>query len=206
MIKFAANIPPESVCTVFGVVKRTSEKVQSTAIQDFEVQATRIYIVSKAQVPLPLLPADSERPLPLEDKDPVKEVGQALPLVSLNTRLNNRVLDLRAKLNHCIFLLKDGVDCLFQEFLRSHGFIRIHTPKIMGAPTEGVFSAYKSDTTNSARWKQRVSPRLFPKECLLGSESAAGKADGCPESVPEGDGDWTSLQSRKVEYRSTFNW
>jgi aspartyl/asparaginyl-tRNA synthetase len=162
MIKFAVNIPPESICTVFGVVKRTSEKIQSTTIQDFELQARRIYIVSKAQLPLPLQPADSEGPLPLEDKAPTTEVSQAQPLVSLNTRLNNRVLDLRAKLNHCIFLIKDGVDSLFQEFLRSHGFIRIHTPKIMGAPTEGELSACKPDATNSARGKQRVSSRLFP--------------------------------------------
>ena len=162
MIKFAVNIPPESICTVFGVVKRTSEKIQSTTIQSFELQARRIYIVSKAQLPLPLQPADSEGPLPSEDKDPTTEVSQAQPLVSLNTRLNNRVLDLRAKLNHCIFLIKDGVDYLFQDFLRSHGFIRIHTPKIMGAPTEGELSTCKPDTTNSARGKQRVSSRLFP--------------------------------------------
>lgn len=139
MIKFAVNIPPESICTVFGVVKRTNEKIQSTTIQDFELHARKIYIVSKAQLPLPLQPADSEGPLPSEDKD--TEVTQAQPLVSLNTRLNNRVLDLRAKLNHFIFLIKDGVDSLFQEYLRSHGFIRIHTPKIMGAPTEGELSA-----------------------------------------------------------------
>ncbi|OCK95216.1 aspartyl-tRNA synthetase-like protein [Cenococcum geophilum 1.58] len=145
MIKFAVNIPPESICTVFGVVKRTSEKIQSTTIQDFELQARRIYIVSKAQLPLPLQPADSEGPLPLEDKAPTTEVSQAQPLVSLNTRLNNRVLDLRAKLNHRIFLIKDGVDSLFQEFLRSHGFIRIHTPKIMGAPTEGGSSVFRLD-------------------------------------------------------------
>jgi aspartyl/asparaginyl-tRNA synthetase len=144
MIKFAINIPPESICTVFGVVKRTTEKIQSTTIQDFELQARRIYIVSKALLQLPLQPADSEGPLPLEDKDPGKEVSQVQPLVTLNTRLNHRVLDLRAKLNHCIFLIKDGVDSLFQEFLRSHGFIRIHTPKIMGAPTEGELSACKT--------------------------------------------------------------
>jgi aspartyl-tRNA synthetase len=32
--------------------------------------------------------------------------------------------------------LKDGVDALFQEYLRGHGFIRIHTPKTMGAASE----------------------------------------------------------------------
>jgi aspartyl-tRNA synthetase len=134
MVKFAAAIPPESVCTIVGVVKRTTEKIKSTSVQDFEIQARKIYIVAKAHAPLPLQPADAEGPLPLEDeKDAV-----ASPLVSLNTRLNNRVLDLRAKLNHCIFVLKDGVDALFQEYLRGHGFIRIHTPKTMGAASESM--------------------------------------------------------------------
>lgn len=200
MIKFAVNIPPESICTVFGVVKKTSEKIQSATVQDFELHAKRIYIVSKAQLPLPLQPADSERPLPSEDKDPTTEGGQAQPLVSLNTRLNHRVLDLRAKLNHSIFLIKDGVDCLFQEFLRSHGFIRIHTPKIMGAPTEGELSACKPNTTNSARGKQRVSPRLFSKKCLSCSESATGQTDGYPESVPEGDGDRSGLSRGELQH------
>jgi aspartyl/asparaginyl-tRNA synthetase len=137
MVKFAAAIPPESVCTIVGVVKRPAEKIKSTSVQDFEIQARKIYIVAKAQAPLPLQPADSEGPLPLEDE----KDSTASPLVSLNTRLNNRVLDLRAKLNHCIFVLKDGVDALFQEFLRGHGFIRIHTPKTMGAASESMWLA-----------------------------------------------------------------
>jgi aspartyl-tRNA synthetase len=140
MVKYAGNIPPESVCTVHAVVKRTTEKVKSTTIQDFELHAKKIYTISKAQVPLPLQPADSEGPLPLEEKTSTGEEDAKTtgPLVSLNTRLNNRVLDLRAKINHCIFLVKDGVDSLFQEFLRSQGFIRIHTPKIISAPSEGM--------------------------------------------------------------------
>ncbi|KAF2272936.1 class II aaRS and biotin synthetase [Westerdykella ornata] len=74
MIKFAVNIPPELICTVVGVVKRTSEKIQSTTIQDFELHARRISTVSKAQLPLPLQPADSEGPLPSEDKDATYEI------------------------------------------------------------------------------------------------------------------------------------
>jgi aspartyl-tRNA synthetase len=142
MVKFAANIPPESVCTVYAVVKRTEEIVKGTTVQNFELHATKIFVVSRAELSLPLQPADSERPLPLDDKTSAAvaegENQVAAPLVSLNTRLNNRVLDLRAKINHCIFVVKDGVDALFQEFLRSQGFIRIHTPKITGAPSEGI--------------------------------------------------------------------
>jgi len=130
MVKFARDIPLESLCLMHGIVKRTTEKIRSASIQDFEIHAKKVYLVSKAYTPLPLQPADSETALPSEDI--------SSPTVSLNTRLNNRVLDLRAKINHCIFILKDGVDSLFQEFLRARGFIRIHTPKIIGAPSEGI--------------------------------------------------------------------
>lgn len=133
MVKFAGDIPAESLCIIHGIVKRTAEQIKSTTVQDFEIQAKKIYLVSKASTPLPLQPADSERALPSETNEDVNS-----PLVSLNTRLNNRVLDLRAKINHCIFILQDGVDSLFQEFLRARGFIRIHTPKIIGAPSEGI--------------------------------------------------------------------
>jgi aspartyl-tRNA synthetase len=135
MVKFAADIPSESLCLLHGIVKRTPEKIKSATVQDFEIRAKKIYIVSKAHTPLPIQPADSERALPSETKE---EEDVNSPLVSLNTRLNNRVLDLRAKINQSIFILKDGVDSLFQEFLRARGFIRIHTPKIVGAPSEGT--------------------------------------------------------------------
>jgi hypothetical protein len=133
MVKFAGDIPSESLCFVHGTVKRTTEKIKSATIQDFEIHAQKVYFVSKSHVPLPLQPADSERALPSE----TQKEDVSSPLVSLNTRLNNRSIDLRAKINHCIFILKDGVDSLFQEFLRARGFIRIHTPKIIGAPSEG---------------------------------------------------------------------
>jgi len=137
MVKFAADIPPESLCVIYGIIKRTNEKIKSTTVQDFEVHAKKIFILSRAHVPLPLQPADSEGALPSEEKKEGEEEDAGGPLVSLNTRLNNRAIDLRAKINHCIFILKDGVDSLFQEFLRARGFIRIHTPKIIGAPSEG---------------------------------------------------------------------
>jgi aspartyl-tRNA synthetase len=137
MVKFAAGIPPESVCTVFGVVKRTTEPVKSATVQDFEVHVNKVFVVSRPHMPLPLQPSDSNTPLPANEK--VDDSDSHGALVSLNTRLNHRVLDLRATVNHCIFLLKDGVDCLFQDFLRGQGFVRIHTPKIIGAASEGIY-------------------------------------------------------------------
>lgn len=157
MVKFAGNIPPESLCTITGTVKRTSEKIKSTTVQNFEIHANKIYIVSKAQIPLPLQPADSEMALPSEENKDVGEEEEDVggPLVTLNTRLNNRTLYLRANINHYIFVIKDGVDSLFQEFLRARGFIRIHTPKITGAPSEGNIASYSLVTSSLIiyRWK-----------------------------------------------------
>jgi aspartyl/asparaginyl-tRNA synthetase len=141
MVKYIGNISPESICVIHAVVKRTAEPIKSTTVKGFELHAQKVYTISKAQASLPLQPADSENALPLEEKT-ITDADQhsSGPLVSLNTRLNNRVLDLRARTNHCIFLLKDGVDSLFQEFLRSEGFIRIHSPKIINAASEGFYS------------------------------------------------------------------
>ena len=133
MVKFIGDITPESLCLLHGIVKGSPEPINSATVHDFEIQATKVFLVSKSHTPLPLQPADSERALPSEND---KEASTS-PLVKLDTRLNHRVIDLRAKINHGIFVIKDGVDGLFQEFLRSHGFLRIHTPKIIGAPSEG---------------------------------------------------------------------
>jgi aspartyl-tRNA synthetase len=133
MVKYAGDLPVESLVLIHGLVKRSPEKIKSTTVQDFEIHARKIYLVSKVQTTLPLQPADSEGPLSTETQDE----ESSGPLVSLNTRLNYRTLDLRAKINHCIFIIKDGVDSLFREFLRARGFIAIHTPKIIGAPSEG---------------------------------------------------------------------
>ncbi|KFY17214.1 hypothetical protein V491_05075 [Pseudogymnoascus sp. VKM F-3775] len=164
MVKFAGDIPSESLCVVHGIVKRTAEKIKSSTIQDYEISVRKIYVVSKAYTPLPLQPADSERALPSEEAD--KE-DITSPLVSLNTRLNNRVLDLRAKINHSIFILKDGVDSLFQEFLRGRGFMRIHTPKIIGAPSEGGGNVFRLDYFQGSAYLAQ-SPQLYKQMAIQG--------------------------------------
>jgi aspartyl/asparaginyl-tRNA synthetase len=163
MIKFAIDIPSESLCLIHGLVKSAPEKIKSATIQDYEVHVQKIFIVSKAFSPLPLQPVDSERALPSETE--VEESSG--PLVSLNTRLNNRVLDLRAKINHCVFVLKDGVDALFQEFLRARGFIRIHTPKIIGAASEGGSNVFRLDYFQKSCYLAQ-SPQLYKQMAIQG--------------------------------------
>lgn len=67
---------------------------------------------------------------------------QQLPLVEgtkaeLDTRLNNRVLDLRFKYSQAIFTIQHHVLAGFREFFNQNHFTEVSTPKIIGSSTEG---------------------------------------------------------------------
>jgi nondiscriminating aspartyl-tRNA synthetase len=144
MVKFAGSVPSESIVLVHGLVKKTPEPVKSATISHLEIHVKKLYVVAKADSQLPMQVSDAERPLPLEGEE-AKEDESGRPIVTLNTRLNNRVIDLRGKHNRAIFAIKDGVTALFQEFLRGQGFIGIQTPKLLGAPTEGGANVFSVD-------------------------------------------------------------
>lgn len=63
--------------------------------------------------------------------------------VALDTRLDNRILDLRTITNQAIFKMQSGICNLFREFLNQKGFTEIHTPKLQGAATESGSSVFK---------------------------------------------------------------
>ena len=48
-----------------------------------------------------------------------------------DTKLDNRVIDLRTLTNQAIFRVEAGVCKLFRDILDEKGFIEIHTPKII---------------------------------------------------------------------------
>jgi len=134
MVKFCGNISTESTLVVTGIVKRVKEPIKSASITDFEIHIQKLFVEASAEIPLPLQVSDAERPLPNDavvEEDQKAEEGGERPLVSLNTRLNNRTIDLRAKINQAIFVIKSGVCALFQEFLAKKGFVLVHTPKIL---------------------------------------------------------------------------
>lgn len=76
----------------------------------------------------------------------------------MDTRLNNRVIDLRVSssllllfkthfqktvTNQAIFKLQGAVVKLFREYLDNQSFTEIHTPKIIGAASEGGANVFK---------------------------------------------------------------
>ena len=146
MVKYCGSVSTESTLVVTGLVKRVQEPIKSATIKDFEIHIQKLFVEVKADVPLPLQVEDAERPLPSDaaaEDEQKQEEGAERPLVSLNTRLNNRTIDLRAKINQSIFVIKSGVCALFQEFLSKKGFVLVHTPKILGAASEGGANVFE---------------------------------------------------------------
>ena len=136
MVKFAGSIPSQSVVRVHVLLKKPKDPVKSCTIQHLEVHIKKLFIISKADSMLPMQVEDAERPIPVEgEEEQAGEEGR--PLVTLNTRLNNRVIDLKARHNRAIFTIKWGVVGLFTEFLGSRGFTGFQTPKLLGSPSEG---------------------------------------------------------------------
>ena len=59
------------------------------------------------------------------------------PLVSQDTRLDFRWIDLRTPANQAIMRLSSAVCTLWREFLLSRDFVEIQTPKLIGGASEG---------------------------------------------------------------------
>lgn len=63
---------------------------------------------------------------------------QELATVNQDTRLDNRILDLRTTTSQSIFRLEAGVCRLFRDYLTMKGFVEIHTPKIIPGKSSSV--------------------------------------------------------------------
>ncbi|XP_071565940.1 aspartate--tRNA ligase, cytoplasmic isoform X1 [Temnothorax nylanderi] len=131
MIKFISNITRESIIDVMAVVMPVPSKIESCSQNDVEVHLKEIFVVSAAKPQLPLQIEDAARPVGEADETALNV------RVNQDTRLDNRVLDLRTPANQAIFKVEAGVCKLFRDILTKKGFVEIHTPKIISAASEG---------------------------------------------------------------------
>lgn len=91
-----------------------------------EIVPTKIFLYSKALSPLPY-----------------DLWGTSLP--SMEKRLDWRYLDLRRPENKLIFEVQTAVEMSMREYWYSKGFIEIHSPKLMGSPSESGSELFKVD-------------------------------------------------------------
>ncbi len=113
LFKSLTKLNRESVIRIKGKVQR-AEKVMN----GFEILPEEAEILSTAEAPLPLGVADKVD-------------------AELDTRLDNRFLDLRKGEVQDIFRLRALLLKSTRTTLENEGFIEVHTPKIVASATEG---------------------------------------------------------------------
>ncbi|GAB1865763.1 Aspartate--tRNA ligase, cytoplasmic [Camponotus japonicus] len=159
MIKFISNITKESIIDVKAIVKTVPSKIESCSQEDVEVHIEEVFVISAAKPQLPLQIEDAARPISEADET-------ALNIrVNQDTRLDNRVLDLRTPANQAIFRVEAAVCKLFRDILTKKGFVEIHTPKIISAASEGGANVFTvSYFKNNAYLAQ--SPQLYKQMAI----------------------------------------
>jgi aspartyl-tRNA synthetase len=113
------SLPRESVISVKGLCKE-NEKVRN----GYEILPEKVDVLSVAETPLPLGVVDKVES-------------------DFDTRLDNRVIDLRKPETQAIFKIRNIVLAAADEYLRSQHFLEVHTPKIIASSSEGGTDVFK---------------------------------------------------------------
>jgi aspartyl-tRNA synthetase len=122
-----STLGTESALTITGKV--VENKI--VKLGGIEIQLENLIVENPAEVPLPFEP-----------------FGEYLP--DQDFRLDWRYLDLRRDINRLIFEVQTTAEQAMREYWIAHDFIEIHSPKIMGAPSESgaeLFSLPYFETT-----------------------------------------------------------
>jgi nondiscriminating aspartyl-tRNA synthetase len=135
------GIPRESVIAVKGLCKNSDK-----ARNGYEVIPKELEILSV-----------SETPLPLGIVDKVES--------ELDTRLDNRFIDLRKQEIQAIFKIRNKVIAAVHEYLRSESFIEVHTPNIIASSSEGGTDVFKLKYFEKTAFLAQ-SPQLY-KQTLM---------------------------------------
>ncbi|MEM0449641.1 MAG: aspartate--tRNA(Asn) ligase [Methanomassiliicoccales archaeon] len=131
----------ESVIRISGVLKKSDQ-----AKSGFEILPNSLEILSKAQSPLPMGVVD--------------KVG-----VEIDTRFDNRFMDLRKPEVRAIFEIKSLALRFIDEYLLKNGFVEVFTPKIVASGAEGGATLFEIDYFGKKAYLAQ-SPQLY-KQILM---------------------------------------
>jgi aspartyl-tRNA synthetase len=171
MVKYASNLPRESVVDVEGVVTVPSTPVSGCTQSGIELKAATIRAISRAE-PLPFDLADAARPegevaaaSTSADGGEGATAAPAGPTVAIDTRLDARVVDLRVPAMQAIFALQAGVGRLFRSTMDSLGFQEIHSPCLIAGASEGGAACFRLDYLGRPACLAQ-SPQLYKQMAL----------------------------------------
>lgn len=143
LFEMVTGIPRESVLLVTGTIKESRE-----ARAGFEILPDKVEILSRANTPLPLGVVD--------------KVG-----ADLDTRLNNRFLDLRKEETRAIFEIEAKAIEGIRRYLIANEFVEVSTPKIVAAGAEGGATLFPIKYFDRNAYLAQ-SPQLY-KQNLMGT-------------------------------------
>jgi len=135
------TLPRETVVAVTGEVKASNQTELG-----LELIPSGCEVYSEAGVPLPMGVIDKVN-------------------VEMDTRLNNRFMDLRKPEIRAIFELKSIMVNLISEAMQENGFINVNTPKIVASGAEGGATLFKLDYFGKDAYLAQ-SPQLY-KQMLM---------------------------------------
>jgi aspartyl-tRNA synthetase len=155
MVEYARRIPKESIVQIKGLVHMPDAPIKKCT-QQVELLIKEIWTLHKSVPRLPFNLDDAanvvENQLDEDDnnKDESKQEEQKQErgvkktiVVGQNTRLNNRIIDLRVPANQAIMRISAGICRYFRNFLEDREFIEIHSPKILGGTSEGGAEVFR---------------------------------------------------------------
>lgn len=142
MVKWCGGLSRESIVYVTGLLQKPFEPVHSASIANLELHVQKCFVIAEGPERLAMQVVDAMKPPPAgEEAGETDEKGA--PQVTLSTRLDNRVIDLRTPLNMAIFEINGKIKELFREFMHANGFKEFETPKVLGAATEGGANVFE---------------------------------------------------------------
>ncbi|KAI9502114.1 aspartate--tRNA ligase dps1 [Coemansia spiralis] len=159
MVKFANSIPSESIVSITAIVVIPAEPIKSCTVGDIELHITKLFVISKVVTGLPFSIEDASYSKLDYEKDPT------LNKVLLDTRLDNRVIDLRTIANNAIFKIQAAVGQLFREYLTEQKFTEIHTPKLISTASEGGSNVFQVTYFKRQAYLAQ-SPQLYKQACI----------------------------------------
>jgi aspartyl-tRNA synthetase len=170
MVKWAVSINVNSFVRITGLVKKPDPPVASASISGLELHVQKIYLVSSAAEQIPMQVKDAERPPPAQADETEGAVdAEGAPIVTLKTRLDNRVIDLQTECNQAIFTISSAVEGLFEEYMRKSGSRKFNTPKLLGAATEGGSGVFEVNNYFGKSAFLAQSPQLY-KQMLIAAD------------------------------------
>ncbi|SPQ23470.1 c62ef241-fe9a-4f61-b343-17167cf15b18 [Thermothielavioides terrestris] len=138
-VRWAEHLNSESFVHVHGRLQRPPEQIKGCTIHDLEVVIDSMHVVVPVKERLPV------DPFAMDHVEEDEETHQLEAMATTRMRVSNRIAYLRTPTAQSIFRINSVICSIFRSVLESHGFIEIHTTKLMPGATESGAEVFRAN-------------------------------------------------------------